>query len=129
MARGVCVTAGCEELAAVDDRRCDHHAAQKLASDKARKAKAHGQADVAQWRQLYASVAWRKARRAFLKANPLCVDCGGVGVVKSANEVDHIERHLGDRKMFWDRNNWQALCKPCHSRKTARETFAKSNRD
>jgi len=23
--------------------------------------------------------------------------------------------------MFWDERNWQALCKPCHDAKTARE--------
>jgi 5-methylcytosine-specific restriction protein A len=23
--------------------------------------------------------------------------------------------------LFWDEDNWQALCKPCHDRKTAVE--------
>nr|WP_292832122.1 HNH endonuclease signature motif containing protein [Mesorhizobium sp.] len=22
-------------------------------------------------------------------------------------------------RLFWDRSNWQPLCKPCHDRKTA----------
>jgi len=36
--------------------------------------------------------------------------------------VDHIIPHRGDLALFWDeKNNWQALCHRCHSRKTARE--------
>jgi 5-methylcytosine-specific restriction protein A len=38
-----------------------------------------------------------------------------------ATEVDHKKAHHGDQGLFWDRYNWQALCKPCHSRKTAEE--------
>ena len=29
--------------------------------------------------------------------------------------------HRGDQKLFWDKSNWQALCKKCHDRKTGRE--------
>lgn len=35
--------------------------------------------------------------------------------------VDHIVPHKKDQKLFWRRSNWQALCKPCHDRKTATE--------
>lgn len=39
--------------------------------------------------------------------------------------VDHIEAHRGDMALFWDRNNWQTLCKPCHdSVKQAEEAAA-----
>jgi len=66
---------------------------------------------------------WRKARLIFLKRNPLCVHCLAKGVTTSANEVDHIIRHSGsDDPLFWDRTNWQALCKSCHSTKTRRES-------
>lgn len=57
---------------------------------------------------------WRTAREAFLTKHPTCVLCGVL-----ANVVDHIVDHRGDQKLFWDRNNWQALCQPCHSTKTA----------
>jgi 5-methylcytosine-specific restriction endonuclease McrA len=30
--------------------------------------------------------------------------------VKAANVVDHIKPHRGDRHLFWDENNLQALC-------------------
>jgi 5-methylcytosine-specific restriction endonuclease McrA len=42
-----------------------------------------------------------------------------------AAEVDHIRAHNGDLRLFWDRSNWQGLCKPCHSRKTLAEQRAK----
>lgn len=37
----------------------------------------------------------------------------------AAEVVDHKIPHGGDMVLFWDRNNWQALAKACHDRKTA----------
>jgi 5-methylcytosine-specific restriction protein A len=59
---------------------------------------------------------WRKARLAWLKAHPLCVECGG-----PATEVDHIRPHNGDIRLFWNIKNWQSMCRSCHSRKTMTE--------
>jgi 5-methylcytosine-specific restriction protein A len=42
-------------------------------------------------------------------------------LVEPAAVVDHITPHGGDEALFWDRDNWQPLCKPCHDAKTARE--------
>lgn len=64
---------------------------------------------------------WRQARDEFLSAHPLCVDCQRRDVLTASSEVDHIVPHKGDLSLFWRRSNWQALCKPCHSRKTASE--------
>ena len=64
---------------------------------------------------------WLKAAKAFLIAHPLCAECERQGKVTPATEVDHIVPHKGDKKLFWDQNNWQSLCHECHSRKTARE--------
>lgn len=61
---------------------------------------------------------WRKARKAFLQKHPLCSECRKVGKLTPATVVDHIIPHRGDRKLFWDENNWQPLCKDCHDRKT-----------
>lgn len=64
---------------------------------------------------------WRRARKWFLDRNPLCVKCMEEGRLTPATVVDHIVPHQGDYDLFWDVNNWQALCKQCHDRKTARE--------
>ena len=61
---------------------------------------------------------WSKARKSFLEKNPLCVHCQQQGIVKAAEVVDHIIPHKGDQKLFWDKTNWQPLCKKCHDRKT-----------
>lgn len=57
---------------------------------------------------------WRKARETFLRRHPLCAEHGRRGQVVAASVVDHIVPHRGDQELFWDRANWQALCKPCH---------------
>lgn len=65
---------------------------------------------------------WAKARRTYLARNPLCVTCSDRHIVTAATVVDHIIPHQGDQKLFWDTDNWQALCKPCHDSKTASES-------
>lgn len=70
-------------------------------------------------RALYHSKRWRTERAAFLRDNPLCVECKRYGVIAPASVVDHIDPHGGNETVFWDRNRWQALCASCHGRKTA----------
>ena len=65
---------------------------------------------------------WLKARLTYLRRSPLCVVCKEAGRLVPAVIVDHIKPHKGDQELFWDsENNWQSLCRPCHSRKTATE--------
>ena len=64
---------------------------------------------------------WQKARKTYLDKNPICVRCHELGVITQADVVDHIIPHKGNQKLFWDKNNWQALCTSCHNRKTAKE--------
>lgn len=59
--------------------------------------------------------------RAYLKSHPLCVRCFARGQYVQATVVDHIVPHRGDQKLFWDRDNWQPLCKHCHDTKTMTE--------
>ncbi len=66
---------------------------------------------------------WQKARAAWLRVHPLCASCEKEGRTTAARVVDHVVPHRGDRKLFWDKENWQSLCTPCHDRKTAEETF------
>lgn len=64
---------------------------------------------------------WQKAREGFLKKHPACVYCERKGIIEEATVVDHIRPHRGDKKLFWDRNNWQSLCGRCHSSVKQRE--------
>lgn len=57
---------------------------------------------------------WDKARRTHLEHHPLCVMCMEQGWVEAATVVDHIIPHKGDQALFWDRSNWQSLCKAHH---------------
>ena len=121
--RKVCSAAGCEDLAIEGQAHCEDHAGRAAARTAERRANAqltdHAQAH----RALYKLQAWIIGRRLFLRRNPICVDCAELGAVEPTTEVDHIEPHKGCRAKFFDRSNWQALCKSCHSRKTAREVF------
>lgn len=62
---------------------------------------------------------WQKLRLLYLRANPLCVDCTKQNKIVPATEVHHV---VPIAKGGTDEEcNLQALCKPCHSRKTAEE--------
>lgn len=74
---------------------------------------------------------WQRTSKAFLDAHPLCQcpDCDEGRVrVRAATVVDHIIPHRGDMSLFWKRDNWQAMAKECHDRKTAREDGGWGNR-
>jgi len=57
---------------------------------------------------------WKHARARYLAAHPLCVYCARQGFIVLATVVDHIEPHKGDPVLFWNEDNWQGLCTPCH---------------
>jgi 5-methylcytosine-specific restriction protein A len=57
---------------------------------------------------------WQQARKRHLDLHPLCVMCEADGRVALATVVDHREPHRGDLVLFWNPDNWQALCKRCH---------------
>lgn len=54
--------------------------------------------------------AWDKARAGFLASHRRCRICG-----EPSEVVDHIRPHKGDKALFWDKDNWQALCAHCHN--------------
>src|SRR6266852_4883617 len=64
---------------------------------------------------------WQKYARMYLKRpdNVLCRITPGCN--RPATLVDHIVPHKGDYQLFWDPDNHQPGCKPCHDRKTALE--------
>jgi 5-methylcytosine-specific restriction endonuclease McrA len=56
---------------------------------------------------------WAAASKQYLSQHRWCIKCQA-----PSKEVDHIQPHKGNQRLMWDVSNWQALCKPCHSRKT-----------
>ncbi len=112
MPRKPCNYPGCPLLINSVERHCDKH--RKLQNkDKERGRKTAHQRG-------YTS-RWRKAARAYLERNALCRLHMERGEVVAATVVDHIIPHRGDQRIFWQKTNWQSLCKPCHDHKTATE--------
>lgn len=103
-----CSKAGCKEYA-IKYGYCANHQDSKSITDKAR-----GNANERGYGH-----EWRKAREQFLSINPLCVQCKKINRISAAKVVDHIKAHKGNKQLFWDKSNWQALCVSCHNRKTA----------
>lgn len=66
---------------------------------------------------------WRRERLLFLKQHPLCecTECKATGAIEAATVVDHIVPHKGNYNLFWNKDNWQAMTKQHHDRKTASE--------
>ena len=64
---------------------------------------------------------WRRLSKAYLHKHPMCVHCMQQGRYVPATVVDHIIPHRGNPTLMWDESNWQALCKPCHDKKTGNE--------
>jgi len=98
-----CKYPGCGAL--TERAYCAEHAAKHAGTPRPR------------YHEWYNTSEWRRARRAWLNANPWCAVCGEPG-----NVVDHIQPHKGDRGLFWGQGNWQTLCERCHAAKSARET-------
>ncbi len=50
---------------------------------------------------------WDRESRVFLKANPLCLGCKAVGILRPSAITDHIQPHKGNRRLFRDPANRQ----------------------
>ena len=93
-----CIEPGCAAYALAGKARCHVHQARR-AVRASRHERGYG-------------AGWERLRAAFLGDHPWC-SCG-----ERATDVDHItpKRRGGDDEP----ENLQALCHPCHSRKTGR---------
>lgn len=123
--KSVCRHPGCRQLLDAPGR-CEQHARQVRQQSDAERGTAHERGYTKRW---------HKARTTYLSRHPLCVECAKHDRVVPATDVDHIIPHRlkealdsGDadriaraQELFWDTKNWQSLCHPHHSRKTARE--------
>ncbi len=101
-----CTVPGCPNPATMRGK-CALHAAQTRAQQEANRPSAAQRGYDAHWRVI---------RAMFLKKHPICA-CG-----KPATEVDHIKPLAMGGGNEWA--NLQALCKPCHSAKTMRQSVS-----
>ncbi|MFT5760915.1 MAG: 5-methylcytosine-specific restriction protein A [Polaribacter sp.] len=71
--------------------------------------------------EFYNSWPWRKLRKRFLAANPLCVDCEAKDMITKSTVADHIVRiNAGGEPL--NEKNLQALCEHHHNKKSAFES-------
>jgi 5-methylcytosine-specific restriction protein A len=69
-----------------------------------------------QHQKLYNKQRWKRLRAWHRQREPLCRTCKARGLVVPAQVVDHIMQHNGDERLFFDPENLQSLCKPCHDK-------------
>jgi 5-methylcytosine-specific restriction enzyme A len=65
--------------------------------------------------------AWQQLRAHFLTMNPWCVDCDEEGIAEESTEAHHVEPIEAAPHRRLDPTNLMALCKSCHSKRTAIE--------
>lgn len=88
------------------------------------------QRDDAAWRAWYKTKEWRELKAAcHVRDNYTCQMCGAICAGKYPADdspvADHRRAHRGDRKLFFDINNLQTLCKfPCHDKVKQQEEQA-----
>lgn len=67
-----------------------------------------------EYRKLYKTASWQKARKVQLSKEPLCYLCSQEGKVVQATVVNHAKPHKGDWSLFIAADNHQSVCKPHH---------------
>lgn len=100
-----CKQPGCPNLIPAGRLYCEEH--KKLHPEAIRSASARGY-----------DRKWQKFSKKYLEQHPLCEECLRHGAATPATVVDHITPFRGDKKLQYDPNNLQALCKSCHDKKT-----------
>ena len=103
-----CRHPGCAALVPYGQKYCELHKPQHPEEVRSAAGRGYGKA-------------WQRARKRYLEAHPFCVQCMKEGKYVKATDVDHIVPHRGNKKLFWDESNWQALCHSHHSIKTWNE--------
>jgi 5-methylcytosine-specific restriction endonuclease McrA len=72
-------------------------------------------AEAQRYRHLYKGPQWEALRQAtFVRDGRLCQLCYRRGRLTPATVVHHREPHKGDPVKFYDPDNVEACCSPCH---------------
>ena len=84
------------------------------------------------YQKLINSYKWQLLRKKKFIANPLCELCLAAGQVRPTEEVHHVvpvesgKDEVEMRRLAYDYNNLQSLCKECHARVHAKEVEVNS---
>lgn len=70
--------------------------------------------------RVYDSARWKALRARHLHLFPLCQPCQRANRITIANTVDHRIAMSEGGPAYPDHDGLEAMCVPCHSRKTAR---------
>jgi len=102
-----CVESGCPTLVMAGTSRCEAHQRQRQrAYDANQRPDRHA---------FYHSPEWRALSKRVRREQPYCVRGA------RTTQADHIIRVKERPDLASDRGNVVGLCRPCHSRKTAKE--------
>lgn len=111
----ICAAPGCAARVNSGQRWCERHKKSIPRQQNRRRKNAYQRGYTSRW-QKYTAVFLSEPEHLF------CAECERNGRTEASVSVDHIVPVSGpDDPKFWDRANHQALCIPCHSRKTALE--------
>jgi 5-methylcytosine-specific restriction endonuclease McrA len=70
-----------------------------------------------EWRKWYNLARWKRLRwQTLVRDLFTCQMCNRIEGDTSLLVCDHKEPHRGDPDLFWDPENLQCLCKPCHDK-------------
>lgn len=68
------------------------------------------------WRSWYKTARWQRLRWSVLVRDCFtCRMCDEAKADTSQLVADHTIRHGGDADLFWNADNLQCLCAPCHN--------------
>src|SRR5581483_906777 len=116
----ICSQPACGKLTA--GRFCIEHQLENHSVEAARAYDRHRNANDPS-RKLYDGLRWIALAAHVRREQPLCAACG----FRASKDVDHkikardwVAAHNNRINSFYDRENLQALCRSCHSAKTAR---------
>lgn len=77
------------------------------------------------WRAWYRTQRWKALRAIRLAMDPWCVRCIAADrPLTPSDTVNHKDPHKGDPVKFWDLDNTEGVCTPCHSGEIQREERA-----
>ncbi|BBB65899.1 HNH endonuclease [Undibacterium sp. YM2] len=66
------------------------------------------------YKHLYNTKQWYRLRYHQLTKKPECEYCAKLNRITPATVADHKRPHRGNETLFYDPENLQSLCKPCH---------------